>query len=213
MAEAKGRRARKETSRMHPVDVSDVKVTGAQSVPAGQSRPSVCPRPSINRVRLPPIHGHIARSPFRLTRLLRDPSAHARDSHITSIHYEISKHPTQQGSKAESIQVGTKIQVRVMLGSSQTSTERSITDHTLVNNTTTAGPHPSVVARQSPLVDGHRRRRHKVTRRHPWPLRVEQNFQCVLPSREINDQHRHSGVGLIRRRRRRVGWETDSVRL
>lgn len=51
----------------------------------------------------------------------------------------------------------------------------------------------------SPRGKWHGRWLHKVARRHPTPLRREQNLEAILSSREINGQHGDTRIRLIRR--------------
>lgn len=68
-----------------------------------------------------------------------------------------------------------------------------------------------VVASEGPRRQWHRRGRDKVARRHSRPLWVEQYLQTVVPSREVNSDHSHPWVRLIRLRRYRVSREAHCV--
>lgn len=65
----------------------------------------------------------------------------------------------------------------------------------------------------SPRGKRHGSRFNKVARRHPIPLRSEQNLDAVLPSREINCQHGDARVRLICRVRRQGGVVSVANRL
>jgi hypothetical protein len=58
-------------------------------------------------------------------------------------------------------------------------------------------PPPLIVARKRPLVQSHIAWCYIVARLEAWPLRVEQHLQVILPCREANRHHRHSGIRLI----------------